>query len=314
MKTYLQLLVACAFILTQYSCTSVLYVNTTLPPDVAVTHDQWKVVAVNRFNPALLPFNREKKLDAFEQGAKEAFYGVTEAILQDDTFVLIAADTTGNYLQTAAKQALTPEQVQSIHAKHPHHLVLALDNFDAYFEQETFREKNGDGSVSKTAHYTLHTRSYWTLYDSTGAVLDRASLTKQELYDSRGVLSGLLAIGQSIANAGPVIDKLAWQTGMDYWKRLQPRHISFARPYYSNKDFTPAAYSMAASDWDKAVILLTPIAESGQRKNAAKAAYNLAVVHEAKGDVARARKWAKLSADKGNKLALLLLSDLNGYH
>ena len=312
MQNIIKLLLCCAVLLL-HSCTSVLFINTTLPPEVTVTQNQWKVVAINRFNPELLSFNREKKMDVFAIGASEAFFGATEAILQDPTFSLAATDTTGTYTAQAPGQRLTQEQVQSIYRQHPHHLILTLDNLDAFFEQETVREKDSDGTVTKTAHYTLHTRTNWTLYDSTGTVLDNFTLSRAELYNSRGVLSGLLAVGPSMTNASPVVNRLAWQTGQDYWRRLHPKQVNFERPYYSDKDFTPAAYSMAASKWNEAVTLLTPIAESGSRKNAAKAAYNLAIVHEAKGDIAGAMHWAKQSAEKGNKLALLLLPELEKY-
>ncbi|MBC5994411.1 DUF6340 family protein [Pontibacter cellulosilyticus] len=312
MQNVIKLLLCCAALML-HSCTSVLFINTTLPPEVPITNEQWKVVAINRFNPELLSINREKKVDVFALGASEAFYGATEAILKDPTFSLAAIDTTGDYTAQAAGQRLTKEQVQSIHRQYPHHLILTLDNLDAFFEQETVREKDSDGTVTKTAHYTLHTRTSWTLYDSTGTVLDQAVLSRAELYNSRGVLSGLLAIGPSMGNAGPVVNKLAWHTGQDYWRRLNPKQINFERLYYSGKDLMPAAHNMAASNWDEAISILTPIAESGSRKNAAKAAYNLAVVHEAKGDIIGAKQWAKQAADKGNKLALILLPQLGKY-
>ncbi|MEJ8803339.1 DUF6340 family protein [Pontibacter sp. H249] len=313
MNFFSKLSAYCLVLLMLQSCTSILYINTTLPPEVAVANEQWKVVAINRFNPELLPINRDKKIEVFKVGASEAFYSATDAIVADETFSLAAIDTTAQYRQATPNQRLTAEQVQSIYRQHPHHLILALENFEAFLDQETVREKDSEGSVSKTAHYTLFTRTTWVLYDSTGTVLDSEKLSRNELYDSRGVLSGLLAIGPSMANAGPVVNKLAWQTGQDYWQRLHPKHVNYERIYYSNKEFTPAAYSMAASDWDKATALLAPIAAGRKRKDAARAAYNLAVIHEAKGDIAEAKRWAKQAADKGNKLALLLLPDLEKY-
>ncbi|MDX5436230.1 MAG: DUF6340 family protein [Pontibacter sp.] len=285
-----------------------------MPPEVAVSNEQWKVVTVNRFNPAQLPFSREKKVTTFTHGASEALLGATEAILQDPTFSLAGTDTSATYLSDDKNLGLSQEQAQMLYQQYPHHLILSLDNIDAFFDQETVKDKENDGTVRKTAHYTLLTRTAWTLYDSTGHVLDRITLSRAEPYDSRGVISGLLAIGPSLVNAGPVINKLAWQTGQDYWQRLHPKKVSFERLYYSNKEFAQAAYSMAANDWESAILRLTPLAENGSRKTAAKAAYNLAVVYEAKGDITNAKQWARESAKKGNKLALLLLPDLAKYN
>ncbi|WP_439882230.1 DUF6340 family protein [Pontibacter sp. MBLB2868] len=294
-------------------CTSQLFIDATLPPAVEVTNQQWKVVAINRFNPDLLAYKREKKQEVYRQGADQAFAGALEAIQHDDTYQLVAADTLFKFSDNSLKEPFHPDQVKSVYTKYPHHLLLTLDNFDAYFEQETVREKDDNGNVNKTALYTLITTSDWTFYDSTGLVLDQIQLMQKQLYDSRSVLSGLLAIGPSMGNAGEMVNSLARQTGRNYWSRLSPKQISIVRPYYSMKNFQPAAIQMAARNWDEAITLLEPIAGSKKRKDAGKAAYNLAVVHEAKGDIKGAKKWARQAADNGNKLATLLLPNLQNY-
>lgn len=303
MNNLIKFILCCAVALTHFSCTSVLNIRTSLPPAVTVTHDQWKVVAVDRFNPSLLAYsNREKKTAAVAYSATEAFFGATEAIMQDHTFILVATDTTAKYKQREPGQKLTQEEIKDIYQKHPHHLVLALEHVDTFFEQETVREKDEDGDVSKTAHYTLHVRTRWTLYDSTGTVVDHATLRASDYYKSRTVLSGLLAIGPSVANAGPLLNKLAWQTGTNYWQRLQPKQLSISRQYYSSRAFEQAARHIASRNWQQAAALLQPLTESTHKKTAGRAAYNLAIVHEAQGKMEEARKWAKVAAEKGNNL------------
>ncbi|MFD2515865.1 DUF6340 family protein [Pontibacter locisalis] len=312
-KTIINLALFIVAGLSLMSCTSQLFIDTTLPPAVDVGNEQWKVVAIKRFNPALLPFKREKKTEVFQNGADEALAGVLEAIHQDHTYQIVAVDTSSAYLANSPNEQLTRDQVKSIHQKYPHHLLLTLDNIDASFHQMTTREKDSDETVVKTAHYTLITTTTWTLYDSLGTVLDRMSLRQEEPYQTRDVVSGLLAVGPSMGNAGPAVNRLAWRTGKSYWRRLSPQRVSLVRPYYSMKAFEPAAYQIAAGKWDQAIALLQPLAESKNRKDAGKAAYNLAVVHEAKGDIKGAQRWARQAADSGNKLAALLLPDLQNY-
>jgi hypothetical protein len=299
-------------LLAQFGCTSQLFFDKSLPAEVAVTDEQWKVVALNRYNPELLPYKREKKVDVYHKGALAAFAGALDAIDADITYRLVAADSAA-YASVGSRQDLTPSQVKTLYAEHPHHLLLSLDHFDVFFEQDVEQVEDSDGDISKIAHYTLVTKSSWTLYDSTGTVLDRVELSRDALYNSRNVISGLLAIGPAISKAGTFINSLAYDTGLDYWQRLSPQHISVVRAYYSNKNLQPAASSMAAADWDKAIMLLKPLAEGLSKKESARAAYNLAVVYEAKGDLAEAKHWAKIAYDKKDKLSMQLLPELEHY-
>ncbi|MDX5423162.1 MAG: DUF6340 family protein [Hymenobacteraceae bacterium] len=311
-RTTIYSLLGLLLALSQVSCTSVLFIESTQPPEVEIAHEQWKVVAINRYNPELLTFKREKKVEVYAEGAREAFTGALDAILLDDTYRLIAADTT-TYLAQTPEEPLNPEQVRAIYQKHPHHLLLSLDGFDTFFDQETVHARDTDGHVSKTAHYTLVTKTSWTLFDSTGTVLDQVTLYNEELYNSRAVLSGLLAIGPSMANAGPEVNRLAWYTGNDYWKRLSPTPVSIIRSYYSNKTMQPAAERMAAGNWANAIQLLRPMTESGSKKEARRAAYNLAVVYEAMGNIREAKVWARYAQERGDRLATYLLPDLENY-
>ncbi|RDV16629.1 tetratricopeptide repeat protein [Pontibacter diazotrophicus] len=304
----------CIFMaLTQISCTSELLIERTLPAEVPVNNNQWKVVVMNRYNPELLPYKREKKIAVvYADGAMYALTGVLDAIDEDETYVLVATDTAG-YTSVGNGSDLKPAQVQEIYHRHPHHLLLTLDNFDAYLEQEVVRETDEEGGVMKTAYYTMFVKSNWTLYDSTGTVLDSVTLSRDELYDTRAVISGLLALGPATDYTGPVVNDLAYQTGLDYWQRLAPQPVSIIRPYYSNNAFAPAAYQMAAGNWAEAIALLKPITEIQKKKEAARAAYNLAVVYEAMGRIEEAKYWANIASDKNNKLALMLLPDLDRY-
>lgn len=296
----------------QVSCTSVLFVDTTMPAAVPVAQEQWKVAVINRYNPQLQEFNQVKKTAVFEAGANHAFLGAIDAILEDDTYDLVLTDSI-NYRTPVINGKLNPEQVQDVYFRQPHHLLLALEHFDTYFHQETVREQDEDGDVSKTAYYTLAVASTWALYDSTGQQLDRFILIQEAPYQSRGVISGLLAIGPAMANAGPAVNDLAWHTGNRYWSRLSPQPVAFARPYYSAKGFGAAAGAMAVQDWQKAISLLEPLAESSNRKEAARAAYNLAVVYEAMGNVEQARHWASEARARKEKFSLVLLPELGKY-
>lgn len=295
----------------QFSCTSNLQIQTTLPAEVPIAFDQWKVVAINRYNPALQPLEQEKMADVYADGAQEAFYGAQDAILEDSTYLLVHSDSVTFRMRTP-EDSVYSEQLSQIYQKYPHHLLLTLDDFEAEMEEEVVMTENSDGSTVTTAYYFLVVRSSWTLFDSTGTVLDKITLMQEEPYKSRPVLLGLLAIGPSFSKAAPAINRLAWLTGYDYWSRLSPQPITFIRPYYSFGKLRDAAAAMTTEDWATAISLLEPLAE-GNNKVAAKAAYNLAVVYEAMGRIDKAKNWASAASLKDNPLAIDLLSELEKY-
>ncbi|PRY15461.1 hypothetical protein CLV24_10282 [Pontibacter ummariensis] len=311
-KSALRFFLLCAVALTQFGCTSLLYLDKTQPAAVSVANSQWKVAVLNRYNPELLPFEKDKKVAVFADGVRGAYAGVLGAIEQDSTYLLVYTDT-ASFKAATTQEQLTPAQVKEIYSQAPHHLLLSLDDFDTFFEQTTVREEADNGEVSKTAYYTLVAKSSWTLYDSTGAVLDKATLTQEVPYQSRAVVSGLLAIGPALSKAGPVVNELAWETGLFYWERLSPHPVTVARAYYSAQDFFPAAIRMAAGEWQQAVTLLQPLTKSPKRKEAARAAYNLAVVYEALGNLKEARYWANEALQKRDKRAPSLLAELEKF-
>ncbi|AKD04498.1 DUF6340 domain-containing protein [Pontibacter korlensis] len=308
MRKIITLAFCCTLATLQFSCTSVLYVDKTQPAEVAVANEQWKVAVINRFNSSLLDIKKEKKLAVLEDGARHAFAGAIEGILQDETYDIVYTDT-ASYRATTYKEGLEREEVQAIDRQHPHHLLLSLEHFDAFLEQETVREQDN----SKMAYFTLVTASTWALYDSTGNLLDMMVLTEKDLYNTRPVISGLLAVGPSLGNAGAMINDLAWYTGAGYWSRLSPKPVRFSRSYYSTKNLLPAAHKMAANDWSNAIALLEPLADGSHKKDAARAAYNLAVVYEAMGDIEQAKFWAREAIKRKEKLAALLLPELERY-
>ena len=297
--------------LLQFSCTSQLQIQTILPAEVPIAYDQWKVVAVNRYNAALQPIEQEKVADVYADGAQEAFYGALDAILEDSTYFLVHSDS-ATYKMGTAKDSVFSDRLSQIYQKHPHHLLLSLDDFEVDMAEERVMAENGDGSTVTTAYYFLVVRSSWTLFDSTGTVLDKTTLVQEEPYKSRPVFFGVLAIGPSFQKAAPAINRLAWLTGYDYWSRLSPQPTTFIRPYYSFGKFRKAAAAITTKDWGTAISLLEPLTE-GKEKVAAKAAYNLAVVYEAMGRIDKAKYWASAASLKNNPLAIYLLPELDKY-
>lgn len=302
------LLLFCSIVLLQFSCTPRLQIETTRPAKVAIRPDQWEVIVVNRFNPQLLPQDDEKLVEVITSGAREAFQGAVDAVLDDSTYLLVHADTAA-FPATSKGEKLSTEQLREIGLQHPHHLLLTLNHFDVYMELEQGGIEGEYGYFSPMSYIRLFTQAHWTLYNDRGQLLDEINIEANDVLQSGMALLGAVP---SITKIAPAIHHLAWYAGYDYWMRLSPQPDSYVRPYYSNKKLAEAAAAMRAEDWETAISLLEPIARSEERV-AAKAAYNLAVVYEALSMFDKAKQWAKQAAEKNNRFALLLLDELENY-
>ncbi len=289
----------------QVSCTSVLVVENSKPAEVNIRPDQWKVVAVNNYSPDSLLSEDELKI--YSSGAKEAFFGAVDAIIEDSTYSLIHSDSA--FFLNSGGGLLSQSQLREIYRQNEYHLLLSLDDFSVKMKKETESVTREDGSESFIIYYTLVANSSWTLYDSLGNKLDGAELSEEGLYKSRPLVLGLVTGAPAMKNAGDEIKDIAWFTGYDYWKRLWPQPVKYARPYYSSNKLRGAAAKMAEKEWQEAIALLEPLSY-GNSKTAARACFNLAVIYEAMGNIEAAKFWASEAVLKNNSLAIKLLNEL----
>ncbi len=181
--------------------------------------------------------------------------------------------------------------------------MLALDNFEAFFEQGTAQNEYGEN----IAHFTLYTNTHWSLYDSTGVVLDQVRLPNKAHFSSGSIIGHLLATNPSHVDVTPMIETLAYETGQSYWQRFQTRRNVYARLVYAPQDFVDAVVLMHQQNWQKAIAALKPFTTAENKKLAGKAAYNLAVIYEALGQKQEALHWAGEAAQKKSKMAAQLL-------
>jgi hypothetical protein len=290
------------------SCVSLITMETARPPLVKVTHDQWKVLVVNRYDATQAANKNERVAEVFKEGAYQAAGGVMGAIFNDSTFVLVNPDVAIPMPAPPASTQLSQSQVRELFNKHKPHLILTLDKFDARMGKDVHTYEDGDGYRTKTADFTLVVASNWSLYDSTGTVLDRATVRQEDYYDSRAVISGLLAIGPAMAKAGPVINRLAVESGYTYWDRFYPQANLLVRQVHQRKPLNDAVFMLQTRQFQQAINALLPLAQDASGKHSVRAAHNLAVAYEAAGDYEQALYWARQAQGKGDKLAANLVA------
>ncbi|MBX0335292.1 tetratricopeptide repeat protein [Pontibacter sp. HSC-14F20] len=287
-------------------CATMITMETVRPPVVRVSPEQWKVLVVNRYDAATLAPNKNENVSAvLRDGAYQAAGGVMGAIFNDSTFVLVNPDQAVELSPTSSKLSAT--EVEKLYSQYRPHLILTLDKFETGFGKEVDSYEDEDGDRTKVANFDLVVASTWSLYDSTGTVIDQATVEQQEFYDSRTVVSGLLAIGPAMGKAGPVVNRLAVETGYSYWDRFYPQPMLLVRQVYTGSAYQQAHILMLMGQFEQAITTLQPLAQDLSSKTGIRAAHNLAIAYEAAGNYEQATYWARQAESKGDKMAAKLL-------
>ena len=100
-----------------------------------------------------------------------------------------------------------------------------------------------------------------------------------------------------LASEEEAIYDASYHAGARYGRRILPSWQRVERKYYdkSKRDMNLAtgARMMEVNDWDAAIESLQIAVESGHRKTRGRAAHNLAVVYEIRGEHQKALEWAR---------------------
>ncbi len=152
---------------------------------------------------------------------------------------------------------------------------LVLEYFDTDFLIETETEEDDDGSTTRTNIVDLVVRTGWTLYDKSGNILDRQKSDKSMLYQSRPALVSFVAIGPSMGKAGKEVNALAIEIGESYIQNFYPGNKKEIAKIYTGEAFKKVEAYMNNDNWEEAIELLLPMANSTDSKISKKASHNL---------------------------------------
>jgi tetratricopeptide (TPR) repeat protein len=159
--------------------------------------------------------------------------------------------------------------------------VLTFNSFDYKVVLDQFQYENN----VPIAYYNLRTSVGFTLYESNGVYFKKLKGSAEEPADNSGDESAL-----------PVT---AREAELDAIKDYLPFTITNNRPLYDQG--VPLAQSITQIQkgrFDLAFKILNPLIDGTDKKLAGMAAYNLAVVYEAQGDIEEALELAKISNEK----------------
>jgi tetratricopeptide (TPR) repeat protein len=174
----------------------------------------------------------------------------------------------------------TADSVKHLATAYKANYVLTFDDFNAGVVLDNVQY---DGNA-QVAYYSTKAKADFTLYENNGIYFKKLKGVAEEPEDRR--------VGFSINNA-------ARSAALDALKDYLPYTITNYRPLYNQSDeLKLSVQKILAGRFDLAYKILNPLIDGSDPKLASRAAYNMAVVYEAQGDIDEALELAKLSNQK----------------
>lgn len=293
------------FITCLTSCTVVQYVNVPVNygPKIFFNPDTTHILVINRYDVDSTKFKSRRKLTAF----KAAAYSAVKCAATQVGFL---KGVRVSNLVDSLNFVPNTDSIKLLAAKYKARYVLSLDHFTAGIALESVANYDG----GQTAYYNTNVKVGFTLYESNGIYFKKLEGEATEP-QSDGEYPGLLAslfVHPTVGGNSSSLNNAACNAALDALKDYLPYTIANNRPLFTDgDDLKNSATFILAGKFDEAFKILNPLIDGKNPSTASKAAYNLAVVYEAQGDIDEAEDLAKLSNQKQqNDYATTLIADL----
>lgn len=277
------------------ACMSSLQLTKNFPAEIIIKDNKKTIQFVNAYDYTKLDFSNEKRINIYASGLNKIKEGLRSSFESNNEYVLFISDSVVRHTSfSRSPEPLPPNQVKKYCYWNSTSMLLVLEAFDIYYDKEIV-EQEIVGETKREAQYFLVTRAFFTLYDSTGNIINRSDMLQDEFISSRDVIALDIAIRPSYENKKEEVEHMAYIIGSEFIYKFYPSIQKETRSYYVNKDFAEVTPFMIEGDWNKAIELLQPLANSSDSKLAKRAAHNLSLAYEALGDYELQEYWQKKS-------------------
>lgn len=258
-----------------------------------------------------------ENLSQDREGRQQAVIGLTEALSRTPRFTVksTAVEMTGSKTGAQMPPPLPWSEIEALCQRYGAQAIAAIESYDTdanimhSSSQSKVKQKDGTETVriSYTAQRTLRVNVGWRLYDpKVRAVLDETIIT--DFNEDRGYGNTQQAATNNLTNAYNVTRKISATIGEKYGMRIAPVWTMVSRTFYNTakgagqEPMERADRFVKSGDWDEAANIWRGLVDSADPKTAGRAAHNLALAAERKGNLPGALEWAKKAYSQyGNK-------------
>lgn len=157
---------------------------------------------------------------------------------------------------------------------------IVITSFNVNFEQtEVVVTRDEDGSKNREAHYDIISNIRYLWYDREGLFRDE-EIDVRRFHSTRSVLSGLLAFGPNVVKQQEDVYSIVEENTIRYLNLFLPGYDVRVRPVFTGNEFSTFKHAIDGSDFEKALNEVLRLTSHPDRKVAAQANYNAAVMYE----------------------------------
>ncbi len=258
------------------------------------------------------------KGEAFDRlGAEAGVAGLVEELTRGNRFeVVVEAEP---YPERRPNRGVFPaplkwDQVDAICEEYDVNGIFALEWYDTDtkvdYKTEKVKRKAPDGTeVEVLEHVAVvgtNIRTGWRIYDAQSrTIIDESEMRDVVVTRGRGV-NPVEAV-EAITGRTEAVQTVSRGIGRSYGHSVSPYWHRVARKYYvkGTDSFEIAKRRAQTGNWEGAAELWLAEVENPDPKIAGRAAYNMAIMSEIRGDLDAAIDWSRRAyEDFGDKLAL----------
>lgn len=235
---------------------------------------------------------KEDKIDYTTQMSLSCYEGFRENIseyLQQDSipFVKLPQTVVKDTLQST--KPLNWTRVDSICTKTNSDVLVVMENIQVFVEHEIVR------SDTYWAFTEIKYVGNIRIYDPLEKIIYGERILEDSLFLESEALSLDRLIYQEIPDRDQLLNDAAYELGRTYVDLISPKWVDVSRMYFvsGDKRLSAALCFMNKNEFDSAINIWKSLINENDLKLAGRAAYNLAVVHEMKGDLKNARGWIR---------------------
>ena len=280
MKQKSGLLIVIPLLLLVSSCTTIVQMQKTYPPEKLLPADSGKYVFVNFYDYRIPENIKDKNEIAYAVDIRGYIDGLGEIILKDPGAGFAVGDTLRSGFTVLSMQL--PEftdTVRAICAQHGASMLIALDSINLWIDWDVNLEDNDEGGRMLVKDFYLYANNYMTLYGSDGEVIDRCAGEKATYVKSKYTIFGMIG-GPSIARARENVRSLALEAAKDCIGKFYPFTENFPETLYKGGPFNEINKLIIEGHPEEALGPLKELLNSPDTGVVKKATHNLEVVNK----------------------------------
>src|SRR5665647_3099369 len=280
MKRIFHVLPFISLIILASSCTTVIQMQKTYPPERERPADSGKYVFVNFYDYRIPEYIKDKNEIAYAVAVRGYIDGLGETILMDPLESFAIGDTLKEGFNVRSMQL--PEftdTVRAICAGHGADLLIALDSINLWIDWNISLEENDEGGNMLVRDFFLYANNYMTLYSSDGEIIDRCAGEKSTFVKSKYTIFGMIG-GPTLSKAREAVRLLSHDAAKDCIGKFYPFTENYTETLYKGGPLNKINQLIIGGHPEEAVGPLKDLALSSGQGMAKKASYNLEVVNK----------------------------------